>query len=261
MQIPITICLFTTTKGHWGTKDRYKETINWLDNKIPLRYFSGLVANIKVSPEDEGTPHHVEMLRFLTSKGFSIHQDIYSWAHGAESHQKGYINDMRKVYNNPKVLKTPYVLHLEDDWKINSLDGELIDWIRIALSVLDEDPEILQVRFARFSDEYDRILGLKAKHNIDGKVKILTDNIFASNDLSLNPSIFRGRDLKNALILYLRNLPNLPLHVEMGFSIALKYFSESATPFAVLNPEKVKAAHIGSPLGGEDDPLILKKAD
>ena len=102
---------------------------------------------------------------------------------------------------------------------------------------------------------------MKAKHGIDGKIDWRYKHAFVSNDLSLNPSIFRGRDLKNALTLYMRDLDKLPVHVEMGFSHALKYFSSDPLPFAVLHPELVKAAHIGSKLGEEDDPNTLKKAD
>lgn len=250
--IPITICLFTSTKGHFGTS-RYAETLTHLDRQIPLSSFAGRVASLKVSPGEEARGDEIES--DLVKRGFKVFRATAEWRHADQSHQENYFNDICKVYTSEEALATPYVLHLEDDWKLHAFQDDLITWFHRATTILHNDPDILQVRFARFSDEFTRIQGLRAKHGIDAKVNQIEGNAyFTSSDFSLNPSIFRGRDLRAAAILMSRNPNAFPMHVEEGFGRAFKYFAMHEVPLAVLDPLGVKAAHIGSPLG-EEDPL------
>lgn len=256
-KIPINICLFSSTKGHWGRANIYLKTIKDLNRQIPLRNFSGLFAHVKITPGQE--IEFEAMKKNLESYDFKVLSSVASWSHGEESHQQQYLNDLIKIYTNPEVLGNEYVLHLEDDWCLYPLDGgDLLKWFNNGVKLLSNNPNILQVRFPRFYNEDQRILGLKAKHGIDGKVDWNRDSThFLTNDFSLNPSIFRGRDLRAAIIL-MGLTKQFEIHVEHGFGRALKLFGLHETPLAVLNPQGIKAIHTGAPVGEEDteEPLF-----
>jgi hypothetical protein len=255
-KIPLTVALFTSAKGHWGVKDRYLETIRDLDRQIPLNYFSSLIANVKQEPINEG---YNRINHNLDKYGFEIFNSYGRWDHGEQSHQDGYLSDINFIYNQPSVLKVPYVLHLEDDWQFHCYEDDLVYWIDQAISVLEEYPNIAQVRFPRFSNEFERIKALRQKHGINSFVAELNNEMFLHNDFSLNPSIFRSRDMMTAINLLNKNQQTWQRHVEHGLGAALKYlYDVNQLPFVCLNPNKVKVRHIGSPVGEEDsiEPLI-----
>jgi hypothetical protein len=252
MKIPLAICLFTTTKGHHDVKTRWRETVQDLHRQIPLDNFAGLFANIKAGNESEEQAA-LDIAKELHNKyGFENHTAIFPWKHGDNSHQVGYLNDIFHIYNLPEVLKNQYVMHLEDDWLIRAEDGELLKWIAKAIKLLDENPDILQVRFPRFSNEFLRINNLKSKHNIDTWARDYNDDFFVHSDFSLNPSIFRSRDLRNATLLMKKNANVFGSHVEHDFGRALKYFSHPQENLACFCPEKARCYHLGAPLGQED---------
>jgi len=261
MKIPLAICLFTTTKGHHGIKTRWKETIQDLNTQIPLKNFSGLFANIKATNEAEESDA-VEIADYLyTNYGFENHTAVFPWKHGDNSHQVGYLGDIFHIYNLPQVLKHQYVLHLEDDWKIRAEDGDLVKSIYKAIKLLEENPNILQVRFPRFFNEFTRINGLSQKHGIDTWSRDFNDDFFVHSDFSLNPSIFRSRDLRNATLLMNKNATNFGSHVEHDFGRALKYFSHPQENLACFYPDKVRCYHLGAPLGQEDKVGIMLNSD
>lgn len=68
--IPVTICLFTSSQGHFKVRTRYLETLESLAGQIPLSQFVKLIAHIKVSPGDESFAS--EMRGNLTSRGFRV---------------------------------------------------------------------------------------------------------------------------------------------------------------------------------------------
>lgn len=251
MKIPLAICLFTSTKGHWGVKDRYLQTIKHLNKQIPLKHFSKLVANVKYTDASD-MDQSLEMAGNLEKLGFKTYARAGQWRHADQSHQNEYLNDLFHVYNLPEVLDNKYVLHLEDDWLIQSSNMDLEYYIYEAIKVLEENHDILQVRFPRFPNEFDRINGLKKKHGINARATHCGDIYFQHNDFSLNPSIFRSRDLRAASILMKKNPNAFPAHVEHGFGAALKYFSNEYDCFAAFYPEFIRAYHIGSPVGEED---------
>ena len=164
----LTICLFTTTKGHWDIKDRYLETIEGLDNQINLKNFEfgRLIANIKVSPEEKDSGIHKKMVSDLGRFGFKIYERYGSWSHFSETHQNEYGQDIIDNYVN-RDIRSEYVLHLEDDFLFCSKEGELSDWFGKCIDLLDNNAHLLQVRIARFANEMDRINGLKQKHGIN----------------------------------------------------------------------------------------------
>ncbi len=259
MKIPVTVCLFTSTLGHFGLKTRYLETLNSLNSQIPLAEFAARVATIKVSPGEEAIGG--EMEKKLQDCGFKVLKTFGAWSHQQETHQNGYLNSMMQMYLDKDVLKNPYSLHLEDDFILRPYKFDLQYYIYKAINILEEIPDMVQVRFPRFNNEKDRINGLKQKHNIDGIAGAVAGfpEFIASNDLSLNPSIVRPRDMKDALILMAKNGKSFPQHSEMGLSLALKYFTFLNIPFAFFDPELIRCGHIGCEEGKQDNldlPLI-----
>lgn len=249
--IPITICLFTTSKGHFGRTDRYLQTLNHLNSQIPLNQFGGLIANIKVSPEDADSELLVKMRNDLKGFGFTVYESVAGWKHHDESHQNEYGKDIISTYL--RKIDTEYVLHLEDDFLFCAQQKDLLYWFHRSIKLLEEDPDLLQVRFARFTNEYQRINRLKFKHGIDAACEDGDDDTwFRHNDFSLNPSIFRTRDIRAAVILWQRNMKQTGNHVEMGFSQAVKYFSQKKLCFAFFHTVFVKTAHIGCKIGEEE---------
>lgn len=80
----------------------------------------------------------------------------------------------------------------------------------------------------------------------------INDFFFLSDEFGLQPSIFRTRDLLNAMNQMVYRQKELPLHIEMGLMNVLSTFSLSKNCFATYNPSKVRVLHIGEPQGKED---------
>jgi hypothetical protein len=252
MKIPLAIALFATTKGHWGINTRWRETVNDLNSQIPLGNFSALFSNIKVTNNEEISFGNEIAEELKSLYGFNNHLEVQDWKHFDVSHQVGYLSDIFRMYNNPKVLESQYVLHLEDDWLIRAEDGDLLKWINKAINLLEKNPNILQVRFPRFNDEFKRINNLKERHGIDTYSRHHDDDFFVHSDFSLNPSIFRTRDLRNATLLIIKNQNSFGPHVEHDFGRAVKYFSNPQESLSCFYPNKARSYHIGSLLNEED---------
>lgn len=243
-KLPITLCLFTSTRGHFERKLIYQRTVTDLLNQVPKDYWAALRANIKVEDKDRA----YEMEDWLKSHGFEVTAPKGDWKHGDESHQTEYLKDIFYVVST---TASPYILFMEDDWLIKS--ENLTDWLARAIQTLDERPEVVQVRIPRYSNEAQRIEGLRAKHGIDALVVPDPDNDrFLHNDWSNNPYIARTRDLNAAIRFVMAT--NLPRHTEHGLGRAMKMLSSSPAPFMCFEPEVARCGHIGT-LAGEEDNL------
>ena len=246
-KIPITICLFTSTQGHFGVKSRYIQTLDSLYCALPLSEYEAKVANIKVSPgEDDVASGMASVLK--ESYGFEVKQSMGEWSHGKQSHQTEYMKDQEAMFAS---VSTPYVLALEDDWAIcvNPLYG-FTEILSSAIDLLEKQPDIMQVRFPRYQNEHDRINDLYAKHGLFRRAFQLNNEFYVGNDYSANPSIYRTRDIRAASIL-VRKI-GVPQHVEHGTGEVLKAMSHADLPLAFFNPEIVHISHLGTPLGQED---------
>lgn len=250
-KIPLTIALFTSTKGHFDVKSRYLETVKNLNEKIPLSQFENLIAHIKYSDEDSELE---EMSQNLEKFGFEVLYTPGQWSHKNDgSHQEEYLKDINTIFSYEKTLSSKYTLFLEDDWLFNPYEMDLLYWISEAMKILEENPECNQVRFPRFHNEFDRINKLKSKHGIDATAIKGDEKYFICNDFSLNPSIFRSRDIFSAINLVMKNPNVFPRHVEHGLGAAIKYLYDLfPLSFAVFEPSKIKVRHIGCPIGQED---------
>lgn len=253
-KIPLNLIIFSSTKGHFGIKTRYLETIKSLNQQIPLSYFSQRFLHIKVSSGEKEICY--EMENNVKLYDFEVIPDYGDWSHGNLDHQIGYLNDMNSVYYRGDVNSVQYSLVMEDDFLIKTYDKDLLYYLNKGVSILEEMSNIVQVRIPRFTNEFDRVNNLKAKHNINGIAKKINgdDEIFALNDWSNNVHISRTRDLRIALLLMRRNQDVFPPHSEHGVSLAMKYLSLTDTPFVCFNPKLVRCGHCGT-LRGEEDNL------
>lgn len=246
MKIPITVLLFTTSKGHWNRTDIYKNTVNSLFSQIPVENWGGLIASLKMNDGQDDVGN--EIGNWLVNNKFTLVPGYGKWAHGQDSHQVEFLNDIARVNN---FIETPYILFEEDDWIIKPYEKDLEYWISRAIKTLEENPGIMQVRIPRFTNEFDRINGLKQKHGINTRAVKLNNELFVSGDYSNNPYIARTRDLRAALTIL--NLSQLPKHSEHGLGRALSLLGWSELPFAFFDPLKIRAGHCGTPIGQEDN--------
>jgi len=247
-EIPLTICLFTSTLGHFGQKDRYRQTVDGLESLWPLRDYADRIAHIKVSPEDVGPGKQAEvMVRYLEERGFRVFQTVGSWGHGQQSHQSEYLRDMERIYSLP--IFTSYVWAVEDDWSFWAQDW--LPSLYSAITLLEKDPDVMQIRLPRWVNEPNRINNLMAKHGLNRSAIKIDDLFWACNDFSANPSIFRTRDIR-AAVKMTRKL-NVPQHVEHGLGEVLRLLSSNPLPFCFFNPSFVRVGHTGTRPGEEDD--------
>lgn len=244
-KIPITFCLFTTTKGHFGKNGHFLRTVESFNRALPLSEYEDRIAHVKVSPGESAVGQ--AMVDHLDEMGFQTTRTTGEWSHGTDSHSLGYIQDYIKVCT---LVKTPYVLNAEDDWLLATDDFE--KQIAQSLHYFD-DPDLMQVRIPRYTDELNRINGLKMKHNLDRSAVAVDSNHFRHDDFSANPAFYRTRDVRAAAILTLKT--NLPKHIEHGVGEALRLLSNARHPFACLNPENARIGHIGVRTPAEEDDL------
>jgi hypothetical protein len=204
-----------------------------------------MMVHIKWEPGDEGK---LSVMRdWLTAKGFIVFDSCAAWKHG-ENHNEQYLIDIRKMVS--KVF-TPYYCHFEDDWLLSS--HSVADELSEAVRVLEFQKDILQVRFPRYSNEYERILSLRERHGIDGKAERGVLGGCLQNDWSNHPYVVRTRDLNAAVRFVFAT--NLPLHTEHGIAPAMKLLSDSPTPFFSPDVEKIRVGHIGVRTPEERDDL------
>lgn len=194
---------------------------------------------------------------WLEKRGFVVSQPRGDWRHGDASHQEEYLKDMFGLVGT---VITPYLLHVEDDWIIAPYTHTLDYWLHEATSLLASCPEIVQVRIPRFTNEFDRIRGLHAKHGIDGRAAWGgSDKWFGANDWSNHPYVARTRDLRAALTFVMST--NLPKHSEHGLGPAMKLLSGAPLPFACFNPDMIRVGHLGVAHPEEEDDLCKPLLD
>ena len=242
-----TFCLYTTTQGHWKIRYRYRATVESFQSQLLPQTDPHYVASIKQSPGDEQFAS--DMIQWLFDRKFTTSAKQGSFSHGHESHQVQYLQDMERLNS---FATTEYVLHMEDDWLIGGFKGTFLNlYIDMAIKLLRDRPDIMQVRIPRFSDEPARINGLLAKHGINTRAERMDGHFWRSGDWSNNPYVARTRDIRAALT-FVKN-SNLPKHSEHGLGRAMAMLGWSELPFAFFDPSIIRCGHIGTPIGEEDD--------
>lgn len=253
--LPLSLLVFDTAKGHFGRTDIYQRAINDLAMKAPLGHFRNLIVHLKVAPGEEKVA--AEQDAFYRALGFTVVTSHAAWQHFQPSHQQEYARDLIKVYGLPQVATTDYVLHLESDWLFEARgDRDLIGCFGFAMSYLRANPAALCVRFPRFTNEVERLNGLKAKHNLDVRTQREAEpwqSFIRHNDrLSMNPFIARSRDLYCATRLLKQHFGQFGHHVEHGFTHCLDWMADGELPYAIIDPAEAGVLHIGTKAGEED---------
>lgn len=241
--LPITLCLYTSTRGHFG-RDTYRETVaDWL-RQLPIGW-EGLHANVKWEPGEE--VKRDEMREWLERRGFTVTTPCKQWKHHDPSHNEGYCEDIALVAAR---VTSQYYLQLEDDWLIRA-EEPLERYLAEAIELLEGNPLLVQVRFARWANEFERLKSLKAKHGIDAHA-VEKDGSIVHSDWGNQPFIARTRDI-NAAIRFLF-ATNLPRHSEHGLGAMMKLLGHPEQPFYTPSPFEIRCRHMGT-LPGEEDPL------
>jgi len=256
--LPLSLCVFDTSRGHWGRTDIYQRCINDLAAKVPLDIFRHRIVHIKVGGSQEEATFAAQEA-FYRNLGFTVVRSDGIWSHFQSSHQQEYARDLIKVYGREDVATSDYILHLESDWLTDLRgDGDLIDYLSRGMSYLRHVPNVLAVRFPRFTNEVERLNGLRAKHGLDVRTQPESDPwqlfIRHSDRLSMNPFIARARDMYAATRLLKQNFAQFGHHVEHGFTHCLDWMADGALPYAIFDPAEVGVLHIGTK-AGEEDPV------
>lgn len=235
-KLPISICFFTSTKGHFGHKDVYRKTLLHLDRQLSLDSFGGKFAHIKVTPGEEDIA--LEMAHILESWGFEVEQTVASW-HRGNSHQSAYMSDVVKLSKNPAIYHQPYVLWLEDDSTITPRKTGIWDLLGSSCQRLKEDNELVSVRLLRKGDLASSPMVEPMKEG---------DNFFYSPHFNFQPAILRSRDFYLACKVVEDNPGATAVtQCEMLWRFILANFSRSDKKHMVYHPGYAETIHLGTP--------------
>lgn len=231
MTSPISICLFTSTKGHWGHTDVYKTTLDHLDRQIPLGDFGARYAHIKISPGEEALGEQISTA--LSRRGFFVEKTVGAWKRGAV-HGQQYLLDQIKASQSPVLHRCPYMLFLEDDWVMNPHRANLRDTLSQMLSVLAHEPSVVSFRF------------LSATNLSSSPMLKKENDVFWSPDFNYQPALLRTRDFYVACKFIEDNWNQLKDgHCEMVTKIALNILSRSEYRHLVWLPHYAEVHHLG----------------
>lgn len=240
-KLPITLALFTSSKGHFGRKTDYKLTLNHWDKQIPLSQFN-LIAHVKVTPGDEVLAD--EMKVDLERRGFHVLTTVAAWNRGL-SHGSEYLRDMTTLSKDPKVYQSPYFLLLEDDSLAISHQLPLIDLLLKSCQMLSDNHELLSVRLLRRHDNQPSL----------GDVMCNPDCFYSPNT-DFQPLIMRSLDFYR-LCMVLEANPKAceQTHCEMLWRLILDQFSRSQLKHVLYKADHAETIHIGVPQE-EHDKLV-----
>lgn len=232
-KLPIALCLFTTTKPHFGHYT-YLDTLNYLARQIPLDQFGARYAHIKVTPGQEVIA--AEMVRELEARGFVVEQTVAAWSRGT-SHQVGYLADMRKASQSPVIQSQPYMLLQEDDSPFTCHLGHLDTCLYGMTKALASNHNLVSTRFIRRCDW-------------DGGVPVIRkagDHFFSPN-LDFQPMIVRSRDYLLANKVIEDHWSELGhLQCELVMRIAFDTLTRATERHMVWLPEYAETYHLGTP--------------
>lgn len=245
MKLPISICFFTSSKGHFGHKDVYLKTLNHLDKQVPLSIFGSLVAHIKVTPGEEMIGDTMETE--LKNRGFVVLKTVADWSRG-QSHQTAYMEDVIRVSKCPEVIGQPFMLWLEDDSTITCNDTEATALLARWCRMLNDENELTSIRLLRRGDLLST--------NIIPPDGLPNRNWFHSEHFNFQPAMLRSRDFYLAALFIERNPQAMAqIQCEMLWRLVLRNFSRSPYLHRVFVPDYAETIHLGT----TEYPELIKK--
>lgn len=236
----ITVCLYSTTRGHWGRKDCYLKTIQDLNSHGDI--FSQKLAHIKVSPGEEDFGDQMEFN--FKNFGFEVIKTIGEWKHFSGSHS---VEQLKDIFTLTEKVIYPYIFHLEDDFYIKPINNSLSNFLNEAKNLLNKD-DILQVRIPRFESDFEHYKSLDkiGSYFRQGEIYSLNPNLVKLSDLQI---ILNSIAYKQDLILPL--LEKQQLNVELLFAQIGRQL-KGEKPFWSFDGKNIRALHIGTKEGEED---------
>ena len=239
----LTVCIFATTKGHFGIKNRYYETIHDLEkHKID---FAKKLAHIKISPNE--IEFGEKMRVDFEELGYKVLTTVGEWSHFHCSHPINQLKDLGTVLQE---INTPFLLNWEDDFLCHAKSHNLYYYLKYAIDLLDNNPnKISQVRIPRKSDDLDRYPTL-----IQDKTGWYRQNTI----FSFNPYVALTHNIKNiynSICAQQDLITNLikenKLNAELTFTnLAAQMFGPYS--FYSFDKKAITVQHIGSKPGEED---------
>ena len=232
-RLPISLCLFSSTKGHHGRKTDWRITLDHWNKQVPLSLFN-LVAHLKVSPDEEGLGN--EMESDLRGRGFHVIKTVGDWKRGL-SHGESYLGDQIIVSKDPAIYKCPYFLLVEDDSPVVCNQGTLEDLLLKSCDMLAANHELVTVRTIRRGD-------------YEGGVPQITPDedprYFWSPNTDFQPMILRSLDFYRLGVILEAN-PEYCRQVqcEALWAAILRGFSRSEKRHLVWKPSFAETIHIG----------------
>ncbi len=232
--LPITFCLFGSTKGHFGRKTDYKTTLDHWNRQVPLSLFN-LIAHLKVTPGDEQLA--VDMKDDLERRGFRVLTTTAAWTRGL-SHGAAYLSDAVTVSKDPAVYTRSYFLWAEDDSPLVPHRLSVEDLLLQSCQLLADSHEVLSARVMRRGDTLfpvdDQPVGPAG---------------FWSKNFDFQPSIMRSIDFyRVGIILEANPQACNQVQCEMLWRIAMDGFSRSPRKHWVYDPvTEAETIHLGVP--------------
>lgn len=234
------LCVFTTTKGHYGRDDLYKLTIENLKDLGVLDKFNYKVVHIKQFGND--TDKVNILTEYFTSNGFFVITSTKEKTEKLEEYHNEYQKDITKMFSNGLVNRSEFSLWLEDDWVIKTKEN-LWNEFQYACEILKNEKDLLSVRINHEEPTEDKYIKYNHKINLQG------DNYTQwGPTFTFQPTIVRTRDAYQAYRIINQHNKNIGhLHIELQSGIGFKVLSEFKNPFAFFKPSIIKAYHIGAP--------------
>lgn len=232
----LTVCIYSVANGHWDKKDCYLRTIEDLESHNIK--FGDKIAHIKIRPGEEEFAE--VMYQDFIKYNYRVLTTVEPWKRWDHSHHTGQLKDIFKVFNE---VKTDYIFHLEDDWKLKPLYNNLQFWLEKSIELLEQNPEVIQVRIPRQINELEHF---KSMEKVDGNWK-RQNEIF-----SLNPHIISYKDLRQILTNVMTNqdiiinmFENGQLNVELLFAEIIRQTKGGKSLWS-HSSENIRALHIGN---------------
>lgn len=233
--LPISLCFYTCTRGHYKRHTDYRLTLDHWDRQVPLSLLGERIAHLKVDPAQQDIA--ATMATELVSRGFHVIHTLGSWERGL-SMGASYMADVVTVSKECRLYSQPYYLHLEDDSPLVSHRRSLEDVLLHSCQMLTEDHELVTVRTRRRAD--DR--GPEVAHPQPDP------RWFWSQDVNLQPLLMRSTTFYQLAQVLERN-PEACQRVqcEALWRRILDQFSRSPHRHLVWECDEIEAAHIGVP--------------
>lgn len=234
-RLPITYCLFTSTKGHWGTKDLYRTTLDHLDRRTPLCTFNERIAHVKVTPSEEAIADAMEAT--LRAYGFHVLRTVARWSRGT-AHQHGIVQDQRTVSLDAALHASSFMVIAEDDSPWECHKTTTTDCLAHSCQMLADNHELVSVRTLRRED-----LSTSPMISVPNE----DPRWFYSPHWNLQPGVLRVRDFYVGCNLIEQNWTQVShLQVELLWRLVMTSFSRSDRRHLVYRPDYAETYHVGT---------------